>query len=111
MYRYDFPHAIEELTQTVTDKAGVLDQDIRQAIVKKTAVGESLKGGENNPVPTNLQSYLEKVAHYSYKVTDQDINRLKYAGYTEDDIFEATVSVALGAALERMNQGYALFAD
>jgi alkylhydroperoxidase family enzyme len=38
-------------------------------------------------------------------VTDEDIGALREAGYTEDQIFEATVSVALGTALMRLEAG------
>ena len=41
----------------------------------------------------------------AYKVTDQDIQALKDAGYSEDVIFEQTVSVAVAAGLERLEAG------
>ena len=89
MYRNDFPLAVEELTQTVTGKAGVLKQVVRQAIVAQTTEAAPAPQNEDSSIPANLQAYLNKVAYYSYKVTDNDIKRLKQAGYTEDELFEA----------------------
>ena len=37
-----------------------------------------------------LAPYLAKVRARAYTVTDDDVERLKRAGFTEDEIFEAT---------------------
>ena len=52
--------------------------------------------------PPEFAAYLDKVRRNAYKVTDQDVQALKDAGYSEDVIFEQTVSVAVGAGLERL---------
>lgn len=56
----------------------------------------------DRPVPADLAPYLEKVLRHAYKVTDRDVDELKEAGYTEDEIFEHTVSAAAAAGLERL---------
>jgi hypothetical protein len=38
-------------------------------------------------------------------VTDEDIAALKAAGRTEEEIFEISVAVATGAALQRLDAG------
>jgi hypothetical protein len=58
-----------------------------------------------NALPADLIPYLNKVALYAYKVTDDDIARLKQAGYSEDELFEITLSAALGAGLARIERG------
>ena len=50
-----------------------------------------------------LAPYLAKVRARAYTVTDDDVERLKRAGFTEDEIFEATVSVAIGEGLRRLD--------
>jgi alkylhydroperoxidase family enzyme len=55
-----------------------------------------------------LASYLDKVRRNAYKVTDQDVQALKDAGFSEDVIFEQTVSVAVAAGLERLEAGLAV---
>jgi alkylhydroperoxidase family enzyme len=49
--------------------------------------------------------YLEKVRLHAYKVTDRDIGELKDAGFTEDEIFEHTVSAAAAAGFDRLEAG------
>lgn len=49
--------------------------------------------------------YLDKVRRNAYEVTDEDVQALKDAGYSEDVIFEQTVSVAVAAGLERLEAG------
>jgi len=55
--------------------------------------------------PTDFAPYLDKVRRHAYKITDEDIQALKDAGYAEDVIFEQTVSVAVAAGLERLKAG------
>ena len=55
--------------------------------------------------PPGLEAYLEKVRRNAYAVTDEDVQALKDAGYSEDVIFENTVSVAVAAGLERLRAG------
>jgi alkylhydroperoxidase family enzyme len=59
--------------------------------------------------PPDFGAYLEKVRKNAYKVTDEDIRALKNAGYSEDVIFEQTVSVAVAAGLERLEAGLEVF--
>jgi len=49
--------------------------------------------------PPAMQPYLEKVRTGAFAVTDEDVDLLKRAGVTEDEIFEATVAVAIREGL------------
>ncbi len=51
--------------------------------------------------PPELAAYLEKVRRAAYEVTDEDVRALLDAGYSEDEIFEQTVAVAVAVGLER----------
>jgi len=55
--------------------------------------------------PPDFAPYLDKVRRNAYKVTDEDIQALKDAGYSEDVIFEQTVAGAVAAGLERLETG------
>jgi len=57
------------------------------------------------PVPPEFATYLEKVRQHAYKVTDRDVEALKGASFSEDEIFEQTVSTAVAAGLERLDAG------
>ena len=50
-----------------------------------------------------LGSYLAKVRTRAYSVTDGDVETLKTAGLSEDEIFEATVAVAIAEGLRRLD--------
>jgi alkylhydroperoxidase family enzyme len=55
--------------------------------------------------PPEFAPYLDKVRRNAYKVTDEDIRALRDAGYSEDVIFEQTLSVAVATGLERLEVG------
>jgi alkylhydroperoxidase family enzyme len=55
--------------------------------------------------PEQMHAYLDKVRLHAYKVTDRDVEELKGAGFSEDEIFEHTVSAAVAAGLERLDAG------
>jgi alkylhydroperoxidase family enzyme len=55
--------------------------------------------------PPGLEAYLDKVRRTAYLITDEDVQALKAAGYSEDVIFENTVSVAVAAGFERLEAG------
>jgi alkylhydroperoxidase family enzyme len=59
----------------------------------------------DRPAPPEFASYLEKVRLHAYKVTDGDVLALKEAGFSEDEIFEHTVSAAVAAGLSRLDAG------
>lgn len=48
-----------------------------------------------------------RVGSESYRVTDADIDALRAAGHSDDEIFELTVSAAVGAARVRLERGLA----
>jgi alkylhydroperoxidase family enzyme len=50
-----------------------------------------------------LAPYLTKLRSGAYTVTDADVEELKEAGLSEDEIFEATVSVAMAEGLRRLD--------
>ena len=50
-----------------------------------------------------LAPYLAKVRDRAYTITDADVQALKDAGVTEDEIFEQTVAAAIGEGLRRFD--------
>jgi alkylhydroperoxidase family enzyme len=55
--------------------------------------------------PPDFATYLGKVRRHAYEITDDDVQALKKAGHSEDEIFEHTVSAAAQAGLERLDAG------
>ena len=56
-------------------------------------------------------AYLEKVHGGAYAVTDGDVEALRSAGLSEDEIFEQTVAVAIGEGLRRLDKGLAVIEE
>jgi alkylhydroperoxidase family enzyme len=48
---------------------------------------------------------VDKVARNAYQVTDEDVDRLRAAGYSDDAIFELTLAAALGASRAQLDAG------
>jgi hypothetical protein len=57
----------------------------------------------SSPAPSEMAAYLEKVRDRAYAVTDRDIEMIKAAGFSEDEIFEQTVAVAIAEGLRRLD--------
>ena len=55
------------------------------------------------PAPSVMDAYLEKVRDRAYTVTDADVEALKAAGISEDEIFEQTVGAAIEQGLRRLD--------
>jgi alkylhydroperoxidase family enzyme len=82
-----------DLERRLLEGPGQLDPAIRQAVA------------DSDQIPSALTGYVEKVRRHAYKVTDEDVERLLAAGYSEDQIFELTVAAAYGAARIRLSAG------
>ena len=93
--RYDA--YVQRLREAITTTPGALPLDTRAAIL----------GRNTNAIPAAFRPYVLKVALHAYKVTDEDFKELKRQQLSEDEIFEATISAAVGAALLRLEKGMA----
>ena len=56
------------------------------------------------PAPAAMAGYLRKVRERAYTVVDADVDSLKAAGLSEDEIFEQTVAAAIGEGLRRLDR-------
>ena len=88
-------HALEE---AVFSGKARLDSRTRRAI------------GSRQDVPAELRELVEKIAHHAYRVTDEDVAKLR-SKYTEDELFEVIVSASLGAAAARLDAGLRLLEE
>jgi hypothetical protein len=60
--------------------------------------------------PEELEALVEKVEKHAYKVTDEDVAKLK-SKYTDDQLFEIIVATALGASMRRLEAGLRALED
>jgi alkylhydroperoxidase family enzyme len=58
-----------------------------------------------SPDSPALAPYLDKVRSRAYAVTDADVEELKAAGHSEEEIFQHTVAVAVAEGLRRLDAG------
>ena len=99
---------VERLAQAVLTTTGDTDAALRQSVeVRAGALGGRTTVLANEIVPATVDRYVDNVALHAHKVTDTDVETLEEAGYSEDAIFEITLSAALGAALGRLDRGLA----
>jgi hypothetical protein len=56
------------------------------------------------PAPEAMDGYLRKVHERAYTVVDGDVEALKAAGLSEDEIFEQTVAAAISEGLRRLDR-------
>jgi alkylhydroperoxidase family enzyme len=81
---------MRRLQDAVFSGPGTLDATVRQAI------------GAGTQVSGVLGQYVSKVAQRDYRGIGNCIADLRLEGYSDDQIFEATVSAALGAGVKRL---------
>lgn len=88
------PQSLELLIGRLRDRVmngpGRLDAAVRQAAY----LGEA--------VPPAMAPYVDKVRDHAYKVVDADVDQMRTAGCSDDEVFEVTVATALGAGLSRL---------
>jgi alkylhydroperoxidase family enzyme len=101
-----YPAVIQRFVDTVLTTPGDIHEELRRAIEARAAQnGGRPANHASDEVPEELTRYVDKVAKHAYKVTDADVEALRHAGYSEDAIFEITLSAALGAGLARLERG------
>jgi len=99
-----YPTEVEQLVQAVSHSNGHSTANLRQNIMTY-ARQLTEKEPVQLEVPAHLKTFVNKVALNPYKIIDADIGTLQKAGVSEDEIFEITISAALGASLVRLERG------
>ncbi len=92
--RTHFADKLEKLQTRVLDGPGVLESSRRRIAFEGGPLGDDL-----------ADRYVRTIHHSAYQLTERDIEELRRAGWTEDQIFELSISAALGAARQRLDAG------
>jgi len=98
---------LKQLSEAVLMSTGDTTPEVRSKIVAWAARLDAAPDACSD-LPETVRNYVKNVVLYAYKATDADVQQLKDAGYSEDAIFEITVTAAVGAGLHRLNTGLAL---
>ena len=103
-----YPGMASRLRGAVLKSEGETDRSLRTAIEARAAGhGGRMSPAAEDQVPERLLGYVDKVALHAYRLTDADLESLRRDGYSQDEIFEITVSAALGAGIGRLERAYA----
>jgi alkylhydroperoxidase family enzyme len=106
MRRHD--ELFQHLRNTVIEGPGQTDSALRQAVEQRVARASGRRGPATpSEVPEALRGYLDKLTHHAYKITEDDIEALHRAGYSDDAIFELSIAAAVGAGAARLERGLA----
>ena len=90
---------MERLRYAVVSGHGSLAASVRQAI------------SEGSYGSTSLGDFAQKVSEQAFLVSDDDVMGLHRDHYSDDQIFEAAVSAALGAGLYRLERVTTILRD
>jgi hypothetical protein len=77
----------------------------------KTSPEDRIRAFNNADLPEPLERLLAEVVNGAGHVTDDDIDRAKTAGFSEDQIFELVVCAAVGNATRQYEIGLNALAD
>jgi hypothetical protein len=96
------PEEAKDLIRRVlTSRSAKSSAELRNAVYGHVA---ALTRGEEPTaqVPAETQTYIRKVALNAYKVLDRDVDALRAAGHSLDDVFEMTVAASVSAGATRL---------
>lgn len=102
MMRASLPENVKKLVQRVlTSPAARSSPDIRHAVYQYVAA-LTLNEAPRASAPPAAEPYLRKVALYAYKVLDREVEAMRAAELSVDEVFEITVAAAVSAGVTRM---------
>jgi alkylhydroperoxidase family enzyme len=102
-----YAHLVQRMREAILEAPAETEPGLRQAVAARTA---ELSGGPPSTageIPADLRGYVDAIARHAYRLTDEDVEALRRAGWSEGAIFELSISAALGAGLARLDRGLA----
>src|SRR5690606_11322946 len=104
---------VDALERSVFDGPGHVTATRRQAArdYAARAVSGSTEPPQTSGVPDPWARHVDKVVRHAYTITDADIEALKAAGRSDDEIFETTVAAAVGAGVARLERALSLLKE
>lgn len=88
-----YPQLHRKLRRAVLELPACLHATLRRAAYDGTDATEPLR------------ELVETLRRHAYRLQDSDIERVRRAGYSDDQIFEITIAAALGAGDRRLHAG------
>ena len=96
------PSNVQQVLESVLGEQGHSEQVLRKNLFDfaKAAADTETQAPE---LSSDLQTFMDKLVHYPYKMLDRDVDNLKSLGYSEDQLFEMTLAAAIGAGVGRLS--------
>ena len=101
------PKRVSYVLERVLESAGETAASLRKAVFARAEAASGLRKSDE-ALPAALEPYVEKVAERPATVEERDLQALRDAGYSDEQIFELTIAAAMGASLFRFGHGLAL---
>lgn len=101
------PASARHFDSVVTDPHSALRGRVLQRVLAGAAESDPAirrAAAEGSGVSSELRALVDKIHHQAYKVTDEDVARVREE-YGDDRTFEIIVSAALGASHKRLLAG------
>ena len=104
-----FASHVASLLDTVSGSAGRSDARLRAAVRAQVAeIVETGKASSSSDVAPEIATYAGTIARGAIDVTDEQVDRLRQAGFSDDEIFDVTVNAAVSAGLGRLDRALRL---
>ncbi len=103
------PKSVQNLIEALLGSSGKSDPALLRAVFERTRGAGEIPAMQ--PGAFDLRELVEKINERPWTVSDEDFNRLRQAGYSEDQIFELTLASAAGAGVRRFEAGLRALED
>ncbi|MBV1852284.1 hypothetical protein [Catellatospora tritici] len=88
------------LRHAVLDGPGSTPARVRQAVA----------AAKLDEISQELREYVSTLREHAWRSTDEQVRELLAAGWSEDQVYELTIAVAVGAGQRRVDAGLAALA-
>src|SRR5690349_14046854 len=96
---------LQAIVEAILNTPGATDSTTRQAIFAQVAALGGQPASQAPEVPAPLAALVERIARHAPEITDEEIAAVLQAGFSEDALFEITISAAVGAGYARWQRG------
>ena len=100
------PPEVEKGREHLLTVSGATDPALRRAVEAFVCGKWGVNRKQSGELPHILEDYLEKLALHAHKIIDEDLDKIREAGYLDDQIYEITLVGAVGAALVGLEAVY-----
>jgi len=104
-----FADHVASLLAAVSASAGRSDARLRAAVrARGTEIVEAGQTSSSSEIAPDVIAYADTIARGAFRVTDEHVDRLRRAGFSDDEIFDVTVNAAVSAGLSRLDRALRL---